>query len=67
MEEMRLLQKLRKKSKGGTSAQLLAMGAQEVLEAAREGSPQPQQQDTKLMDTFSKATVVATSDEDPNM
>jgi hypothetical protein len=66
LEEIKLLQKLRKKA-GGTTADALADGAKDDLLAPRADSeerPLP----TELMDTFSKAKVVVTdTEEDPHM
>lgn len=66
LEELKLLQKLRKKT-GGTTTDKLAQGPQDDFlqpEAqVRAGSEEPQD----VMGGFSKATAVVTHEEDPNM
>jgi hypothetical protein len=67
LEEIKLLQKLRKKS-GGTTADALAAGAKDEILTAPRADSEERQLPTELMDTFSKAkVVVADTDEDPHM
>jgi hypothetical protein len=59
---MKLLQKIRKRA-GGTSAHSLAYATEDFPEDEAE----PAERETELMGTFSKATAVVTTEEDPNM
>lgn len=64
LEELKLLHKMRKKT-GGTNAHLLAAGAKDEFELPSDEPEAPH--GMQLMGTFSKATAVVTTDEDPHM
>lgn len=66
LEELKLLQKLRKKT-GGTAATHLAAGAQDDFLQPRQPVVSANHEDNDIMGGFSKAKTVVTSEEDPNM
>jgi len=66
LEELKLLQKLRKKT-GGTAASQLAAGVQDDFLQPKQPIASTSNADNDIMGGFSKAKTVVTSEEDPNM